>query len=88
MSTFDRCYHNMNYLIPRYMEMVAKNSKLLQPSFFEDRESKAINAVVRTIRPIIHYDNDQVQLKYNVGTRGNGKDAPRWPEDLMTEVVQ
>jgi hypothetical protein len=78
----------MNYLLPRYMAMIAKNKKLLQPSFFEDRESKAIGAVVRTIRPIIQFDNDQIQLKYNVGTRGNGKDAPRWPDDLMTEVVQ
>ncbi|OCT52283.1 putative alpha methylacyl-CoA racemase [Cladophialophora carrionii] len=83
-----RCYHNMNYLLPRYMEMIAKNSKLLQPSFFEDRESKAIGAVVRTIKPITKFDDDKVVLKYNVGTRGNGKDAPRWPDDLMIEVVQ
>ncbi len=78
----------MNYLLPRYIGMIAQNSKLLQPSFFEDRESKAIDAVVRTVKPIIKFDNDQVELKYNVGTRGNGKDAPRWPEDLMTEVVR
>ncbi|OAL37329.1 hypothetical protein AYO20_03505 [Fonsecaea nubica] len=83
-----RCYHNMNYLIPRYMGMLMKNSQILHPSFFEDRPSKAIDAVVRTIKPIIKFDNDQVRLGYNVGTRGNGKDAPRWPEDLMTEVVQ
>lgn len=82
-----RSYHNMNYTIPKYVEMIRKNSKLFHPSFFEDRESKAIGAVVRTIKPIVKYDNDQVELKYNVGTRGNGKDAPRWPDDLMTEVV-
>lgn len=78
----------MGYLIPRYMANIAKNSKLLNPAFFEDRESKAIGVVVRTPKPIIKYDDDEVQLKYNVGTRGNGKDAPRWPEDLMTEVVR
>ncbi len=77
----------MNYTIPPYIQMIMKNSKLLNPSFFEDRESKAIGAVVRTVKPIIKYENDQVELRYNVGTRGNGKDAPRWPEDLMTEVV-
>ena len=49
----------------RYMEMIAKNTKLYQPSYFEDRESKAIGAIVRTIRPIIRFDNDQVQLKYS-----------------------
>jgi len=68
--------------------MITKNSKLFHPSFFEDRESKAIGAVVRTIKPIIKYDSDQVQLRYNVGTRGNGKDAAQWPDDLMTEVVR
>ncbi|EXJ71438.1 uncharacterized protein A1O5_05246 [Cladophialophora psammophila CBS 110553] len=83
-----RCYHNMNYLIPRYMEMIAKNGKIFQPSFFEDRQSKAVGAVVRTIKPIIKFDNDQVRPGYNVGTRGNGKDAARWPDDLMTEMVQ
>jgi hypothetical protein len=78
----------MGYTIPRYMEMIAKNTKLFQPSFFEHRESKALGVVVETIKPIIKYDDDQVELRYNVGTRGNGKDAPRWPEDLLTEIVQ
>lgn len=78
----------MNYLLPRYIGMIAKNSKLLNPAFFEDRESKAIGAIVRTVKPIIKFENDQVELKYNVGTRGNGKDAPQWPDDLMTEVVR
>ena len=78
----------MTYLLPRYMAMIAKNSKLYQPAFFEDRESKALGVPVRTIRPIIHFEDNQVELKYNVGTRGNGKDAPRWPNDLMTEIVQ
>lgn len=78
----------MGYLIPRYMSNIAKNSNLLDPKFFEDRESKAINAIIRTVAPIVQYNNDQVQLKYNVGTRGNGKDAARWPEDLLTEVVK
>lgn len=78
----------MLYLIPRYMNMLEKNSGLLSPEFFEDRESKAINMVVRTVKPIIKFNEDQIKLRYNVGTRGNGKDAPRWPEDLMTEVVR
>lgn len=83
-----RSFHNMIYTIPKYMGMIMKHSNLLDPSFFEDRESKALGVVVRTVKPIIKFENDQVELKYNVGTRGNGKDAPRWPEDLMTEVVQ
>jgi hypothetical protein len=70
------------------MDMIEKNTKLLAPEFFEDRESKAINTVIRTIKPIIKFNDDQIKLKYNVGTRGNGKDAPRWPDDLLTEVVE
>jgi hypothetical protein len=69
------------------MGYIVKNSNLFDPSFFEDRESKAIGVVVRTVKPIIRFKDGEVELRYNVGTRGNGKDAPRWPEDLMVEVV-
>ncbi|EHY56121.1 hypothetical protein HRR83_008640 [Exophiala dermatitidis] len=82
-----RSYHNMVYTIPKYVEMIQKNPSLFHPSFFEDRESKALGVTVRTIKPVIKFERDQVELGYHVGTRGNGKDAPRWPEDLMTEVV-
>lgn len=79
----------MNYTLREYFGMISQKSSgvLLQPSFFEDRENKAIGSVFRTVKPIIKFDDDEVVLKYNVGTRGNGKDAPKWPEDLMTEVV-
>jgi hypothetical protein len=80
----------MNYTLRQYFAMILQNSgdTLFDPSFFEDRESKAVKSIFRTVRPIIRFHDDEVALKYNVGTRGNGKDAPRWPEDLMTEVVQ
>lgn len=84
-----RSYHNMNYTLREHFAMILQNSKdtLFDPSFFEDRESKAIESIFRTVKPIIQFDDGEVLLKYNVGTRGNGKDAPRWPQDLMTEVV-
>ncbi|KEF59506.1 uncharacterized protein A1O9_04350 [Exophiala aquamarina CBS 119918] len=84
-----RSYHGMNYSIREYFGMILQKSSgiLLNPSFFEDRESKAIGSVFRTVRPIIKFDDEEVLLSYNVGTRGNGKDAPKWPEDLMTEIV-
>ncbi|KIX08137.1 uncharacterized protein Z518_02793 [Rhinocladiella mackenziei CBS 650.93] len=84
-----RCYHNMPFLVPAYIEMLRCNSsaELFDPKFFEDRYSGAIDAVIRTVRPIIQFDKDEVELKYNVGTRGNGKDTPRWPQDLGVEVV-
>lgn len=79
----------MNYTLRQYFDMIADNtqSTLFNPSFFEDRESLAIASVFRTVKPVIRFQDDQVLLKYNVGTRGNGKDAPEWPQDLMTEVV-
>jgi hypothetical protein len=79
----------MSYTIPRVLAMLEKNSGdvVFNPDFFEDRASAAIGAVVRTPRPILKFENDQVHLGYNVGTRGNGKDRPYWPDDLMTEVV-
>lgn len=78
----------MNYTIPRYMQMIKANSNLFSPEFFEDRESKALGVAVRTVRPVIQFLGSELQLKYNVGTRGNGKDLPKWPDDLMTEVVK
>jgi hypothetical protein len=60
---------------------------LFNPEFFEDRPSGAIGTKVRCIKPIIRYPAGKVTLKYNVGTRGNGVDQPRWPENLMTEIV-
>jgi hypothetical protein len=84
-----RHHHNMSYTLPRFMAMLQKNSAdvLFKPEFFEIRHSGAIGKDVRVVRPIVQYPDGKVQLKYNVGTRGNGVDAPRWPEDLMSEVV-
>ncbi|KIW37097.1 uncharacterized protein PV06_10724 [Exophiala oligosperma] len=33
------------------------------------------------------FEENKVSLGYNIGTRGNGKDAAKWPQDLMTEVI-
>jgi len=43
---------------------------------------------VRTVKPILNIKAGKVKLGYNVGTRGNGVDQPRWPEDLMTEIMR
>ncbi|KAF2628901.1 CoA-transferase family III [Macroventuria anomochaeta] len=84
-----RHYHNMGYTLPRFMQMLKANAGdiILRPDFFEKRYSGAIGTDVLCPKPIIQYPGGKVELKYNVGTRGNGVDQPRWPEDLMTEVV-
>lgn len=61
-------------------------STLFHPKFFEARESKAVGQTFVQVKPIAQFADD-VKLGYNVGTRGNGVDKPRWPEDLTTEVV-
>lgn len=68
--------------------MIGDNSGdiVFNPAFFEEREAKAIGAKIRAVKPIVDYGG-QVKPGYNVGTRGNGKDAPKWPSDLMEEVV-
>lgn len=84
-----RHYHNMMYTLGRVLQMIKTNSAdvLLKPAFFEKRYSGAIGKDVMCIKPIIQYPGGKVELKYNVGTRGNGVDQPKWPENLMTEVV-
>jgi hypothetical protein len=84
-----RHYHNMQYTLPRFLQMLKENSGsiMFNPSFFERTHSGAIGADVVRPKPVINFPEGLVQLKYNVGTRGNGVDQARWPEDLMTQVV-
>ncbi|KAF2174886.1 CoA-transferase family III [Zopfia rhizophila CBS 207.26] len=84
-----RHYHNMQYTLPRFFKMLRDNSGsiVFDPKFFENRYSGAIGKNIRTVKPIIQFPDGLVQLKYNVGTRSNGIDQPKWPENLMTEVV-
>ncbi|KAF2661961.1 CoA-transferase family III [Lophiostoma macrostomum CBS 122681] len=84
-----RHYHNMPYLLPRYLKMLQENSKdvLFNPSFFERRHSGALGQDIICPKPVVQFPQGPVELKFNVGTRGNGVDQARWPQDLMTEVV-
>lgn len=84
-----RHYHNMSYMLPRVAQSVMTNSRevLFRPEFLQVLESGAIGKEVRIVKPAVQYPGGMVELKYNVGTRGNGVDKPWWPEDLMTEIV-
>lgn len=80
--------HDQNMLqsLPVYIGMILK-SPLMTPGFFEERESKAIGVKLRTPKPVLCFPSGEVELRFNVGTRGNGVDRPVWPENLLTEVV-
>lgn len=84
-----RHYHNMQYTLPRFLAMLKQNAGevVLKPEFFERRHSGAIGKDILCPKPVIRFPQGPVQLRYNVGTRSNGVDQARWPENLMTEVV-
>ena len=84
-----RHYHNMGYTLPAYFGMLQANSSktLFQPEFFETRDAKNIGKHIRAVKPIADFTAGAVELGYNVGTRTNGVDKPRWPNDLTVEIV-
>lgn len=63
--------------------------RLFKPEFFEDRSAPAVlgKKNFRHIRPIAQWPAGTVEPGYRIGTRGNGVDNARWPEDLSVEVV-
>ena len=63
------------------------NDTVFKPEFFEQREAKNLETTFIQVKPIAQFPNKEVELRYNVGTRGNGVDQPRWPKDLSVEVV-
>lgn len=84
-----RHYHSMNYTIPRYLDMIRRQGTLLNPEFFEIRTSAALEGLTfRVPKPVLRFPQNTVKLGYNVGTRGNGVDEARWPDDLMTGVIR
>lgn len=85
-----RHYHSMGYTIPAMIKLIQENVKdvVFNPSFFESRISKYLDTTFIVVKPIAQFPNEEVELRYNVGTRGNGVDQPVWPQDLSVEVVQ
>ncbi|KAH8804485.1 CoA-transferase family III domain-containing protein [Xylogone sp. PMI_703] len=83
-----RHYHPMQYLFPEGIKMLKANTPyLLNPDFFEDRDAKAMGCKVNCVKPVLKFPSGKVQLRFHVGTRTNGIDQPKWPSDLLAEVV-
>ncbi|KAF8242556.1 CoA-transferase family III [Wilcoxina mikolae CBS 423.85] len=80
---------NMLKLLQAYMYLLKKNAGtiLFNPEFFQERETRALGIKLRMPKPVLQFPQGEVELGYNVGTRGNGVDKPVWPEDLSTEIV-
>ncbi|OJJ66153.1 hypothetical protein ASPBRDRAFT_666513 [Aspergillus brasiliensis CBS 101740] len=84
-----RHYHAMQHLLPAILRSLCKHDEqtLFKPGFFEPRLAKNMNTTFLVVKPIAQFPGKEVDLKYNVGTRGNGIDQPVWPKDLTVEVV-
>lgn len=65
------------------------SERIFRPEYFEDRRSPSVlgEKMFRAVKGVADWGG-VVDLRYNVGTRGNGTDAARWPDDLTQEVVQ
>lgn len=79
----------MKYLLPEMMKLLRQHDaqSLFKQQYFESRKSAILNTTFLQVKPIAQFKDSQVELKYQVGTRGNGTDRPYWPDDLNVEVV-
>ncbi|KAJ7924366.1 hypothetical protein B0H13DRAFT_1978108 [Mycena leptocephala] len=59
------------------------------PNWLEDRQSNAINARVRTVKPIAEWKDSSggAQPGFNVGMRGNEVDLAKWSENLLEKII-
>ena len=71
-----------------YGDAHEKEGPVFQSQFFRgSTQNKALGVPVKTVKPILTLPDQVVRPGYNVGSRGNGVDQPKWPEDLLTETV-
>lgn len=78
----------MHFLLPQLIGLLHKHDEavMFKPEFFERRRSGAVGHTFVQVKPIAKFKDD-IKLFYNCGTRPNGVDKARWPEDLSVEVV-
>jgi hypothetical protein len=73
---------------PMVMKLMNERNDSFRDEFFEERRSRILDVDIRCVKPVIQYPDGEVKLCFNIGTRGNGRDAPRWPRNLLTEVIE
>ena len=85
-----RHFESMNITVPAYLAMMKEHAAddLLRPEFFERRRTEALGLEMQVVKPVLQFPAGTVELKYNIGTRGNGVDQPYWPGNLSQEVVK
>ncbi|KXN81472.1 Succinate--hydroxymethylglutarate CoA-transferase [Leucoagaricus sp. SymC.cos] len=91
-SRYDRfVFHstdNMGVTIPAYLKMLyEKKAPVFYEKYFGIRKNGALDVNIKTVKPILNFVEGVVEPGYNVGSRPNGTDVPKWPVDLLTEVI-
>jgi len=85
---------NMPVTLPAFFKMLEENEHsreaLLKKEFWEVRRNEAMGkgVTVRAVKPVMMFPEGLVKPGFQVGTRPNGRDKPRWPEDLETVVIE
>lgn len=79
----------MFYLLPAMMKILTQHDSeaLFAPDSFQPMEAKNLSMTFIRPKPVAQFANG-MELKYHVGTRGNGVDQPVWPKDLTVEGVR
>jgi hypothetical protein len=79
----------MQFTLPRVMQLLRKNSAaaLFKPQFFTQYRPTFLGKNMRIVAPVLQYPNGEVKPGFQIGTRTNGVDQPKWPDDLSVEVV-
>ena len=79
----------MQYLLPKMLGSLKEHDEdvLFKKQYFETRRSGAVEHEFVLVKPIAQWEG-KVRLGFNVGTRSNGVDEARWPEDLGMENVR
>lgn len=80
----------MSVTVPAMLKLLHANcrAQLFKPEYFTEDTIKNLGGLkLRMVAPILRFPGHEVQPGYQVGTRTNGVDQPRWPDDLTVEVV-
>ena len=85
-----RHHHAMQHTLPRVLGAVQRSSadKLFKEEFFTQYFVKSLGKTLRIVAPVLRFPNQEVKPGFDVGTRTNGVDEPRWPEDLSVKRVE
>ncbi len=84
-----RNYHNTSMTTQKVLSTLKLTcaNVLFRPEFFQDRDCRNLGVKIRSVRPVVQFPQEVVELKFNIGTRTNGVDEAFWPQDLLNEVV-